>query len=97
MSERIDSALRSVDQLESGFKLFSKELEKIKNQLEELKVALNSNSTEQKEQSAVKEEAKPKKPPVTIRREDQEKEDVELLDNRGYHIQVVGLGVQKLD
>lgn len=95
MSEKIDSTLKSVEQLESGFKLFSKELEKIKNQLEELKLVLNSQSVEQIIEPAPSPEVKPKKPPVIMRREDQE--EVELLDNKGYQIQVVGLGVQKLD
>ena len=95
MSEKIDSTLKSVEQLESGFKLFSKELEKIRNQLEELKLVLNSQSVEQTIQPAPSPEVKLKKPPVIMRREDQE--EVELLDNKGYQIQVVGLGVQKLD
>ena len=95
MSERIDSTIKSVEQLESGLKLFTKELEKIKGQLEELKLVLNSQSTDQAKQPLLSPEVKAKKPHVTIRREDQEA--VEVLDSSGYQIQVVGLGVQKLD
>jgi len=95
MSERIDSTIKSVEQLESGFKLFTKELEKIKKQLEELKLVLNSQAADQTSQPVPSPEIKAKKPPVIMRREDQE--EVELLDNKGYQIHVVGLGVQKLE
>jgi len=95
MSEKIDSTLKSVAELESGFKLFSKELEKIKNQLEELKLILNSQNPEVEKKSTTLVQPKEKKSTLVVRREDQE--EAELLDNKGYQIQVVGLGVQKID
>lgn len=95
MSEKIDSTLRAVAELKSGLGLFSKELEKIQTQLEELKAILNSQSVEEKKPPIVTSAAKTKKPPVVIRREDQE--EVEVLSSPSYQIQVVGLGVQKIE
>lgn len=95
MSEKIDSTLKSVAELETGLGLFSKELQKIKSQLEELKTILNSQAVD----VVVKYENSPppkvKKSPVVIRREDQE--EPEVITTSAYQIQVVGLGVQKIE
>jgi regulator of replication initiation timing len=98
MSDKIDSTLRSVADLRTGIQYFSKELDKIQFQLEELKRILNSQSTNtssEKKEIEVVEKKPQKKIPVVVRREDQE--EVEVLDSSGYQIQVVGLGVQKMD
>jgi regulator of replication initiation timing len=98
MSDKIDSTLKSVADLRTGIQYFSKELDKIQFQLEELKRILNSQSTNtssEKKEIEVVEKKPQKKIPVVVRREDQE--EVEVLDSSGYQIQVVGLGVQKMD
>jgi len=96
MNDQINSTIKSVIELKSGIGLFSKELEKIHSQLEELRSILASQQTV----SNIKEEqvsnpTPTQKKTLVVRREDQE--EVELLDNKGYQIHVVGLGVQNLD
>ena len=98
MSDKIDSTLKSVADLRTGIQYFSKELDKIQFQLEELKRILNSqsaNTSSEKKEIEVVEKKPQKKNPVVVRREDQE--EIEILDSSGYQIQVVGLGVQKVD
>jgi regulator of replication initiation timing len=98
MSDKIDSTLKSVADLRTGIQYFSKELDKIQFQLEELKRILNSqsaNTSSEKKEIEVVEKKPQKKNPVVVRREDQE--EIEILDSSGYQIQVVGLGVQKMD
>jgi regulator of replication initiation timing len=97
MNDQINSTIKSVMELKSGIGLFSKELDKIHSQLEELRSILASKQTV--ESAPAQQISTPtqtvKKQNVVVRREDQE--EVELLDNKGYQIHVVGLGVQKLD
>ncbi len=96
MSDKINETIKSVIELKSGIGLFSRELEKIHSQLEELKsilAAKQADPTTQEQQ--VLKPAPIQKKTLVVRREDQE--EVELLDNKGYQIHVVGLGVQKLE
>jgi hypothetical protein len=95
MSEKIDSTLNSVAELETGLGLFSKELQKIKSQLEELKTILNSQVVDEVVKPQNSTPPKVKKSPVVIRREDQE--EPEIVTTSNYQIQVVGLGVQKME
>jgi regulator of replication initiation timing len=96
MSDKINETIKSVIELKSGIGLFSRELEKIHSQLEELKsilAAKQADPTTQEQQ--VSKPAPIQKKTLVVRREDQE--EVELLDNKGYQIHVVGLGIQKLE
>ena len=55
----------------------------------------SANTSSEKKEIEVVEKKPQKKNPVVVRREDQE--EIEILDSSGYQIQVVGLGVQKVD
>jgi regulator of replication initiation timing len=95
MMEKIDSTLKTVSDLKSGIGFFSKELDKIQSQLEELKKILNSQNTEAKVPQVSTQIEKKKKPSLVVRREDQE--EPEIVTTQSYQIQVVGLGVQKIE
>ena len=100
MKDKIDSTIKTIFELKSGVSLFSKELDKIQSQLNELREIINSQSQDSLQEerstpSTVVNDVPKKKPSLVVRREDQE--DVEVLDSSGYTIQVVGLGVQKLE
>lgn len=95
MTDKIDSTLKTVSDLKSGIGLFSKELEKIQSQLEELKNILNSQNTEVKNLNTEILTEKKKKTPIVVRREDAEQPQDTVAPN--YQIQVVGLGVQKIE
>jgi hypothetical protein len=95
MMEKIDSTLKTVSDLKSGIGFFSKELDKIQSQLEELKKILNSQNTESQVPQVSTQIEKKKKPSLVVRREDQE--EPEIVTTQSYQIQVVGLGVQKIE
>lgn len=95
MMDKIDTTLKAVADLKSGIGFFSKELEKIQSQLEELKKILNSQNTESQVPQPDIQAEKKKKSPVVVRREDQE--EPEIVTTPTYQIQVVGLGVQKIE
>jgi hypothetical protein len=96
MNDKIDTTINMVSSLKTGISHLTKELEKIQTHLEELRLAINS---EKSESAAIKPDEiivqKKKKVPVVVRREDQE--IPEVVEPATYKIQVVGLGIQKLE
>lgn len=96
MNEKLDTTIKMVSNLKNGVSHLTKELEKIQAQLEELKAVIGAKDSES--QAITPTEilpAKPKKQSVVVRREDQ---DVpEVVETTPYKIQVVGLGIQKME
>jgi hypothetical protein len=97
MKEQLEKTISMVSTLKNGVSHLTKELEKIQFQLEELKSIINSKPKESDSivPTEIIEEKK-KKTPVVVRREDQEIPEV-IETPSSYKIQVVGLGVQKLE
>lgn len=97
MNERIDSALKVLSDLKTGLSFFQNQIDKIKSELEELKVINEANNPEQivkdNPQTALFVNSEKRNP--TVRRSDSEDKQPESTTQ--YNIQVVGLGVEKLD
>ena len=96
MNEKLDTTIRMVSNLKDGISHLTKELEKIQNQLEELKTVIGVKDSESP--AIIPTEilpAKPKKQPVVVRREDQD--ELEVVETTPYKIQVVGVGIQKME
>lgn len=97
MTERFDSALKVLSELKTGLSVFQNQIDKIKLELEDLKLLhLESNPekmTNTNPQSALFVNSEKKNP--VVRRADSE--DMPGEKPTQYNIQVVGLGVEKVD
>lgn len=97
MNERIDSALKVLSDLKTGLFIFQEQVDKIRIELEELKIINGSNNSEQvikeNSQSTLFVNSERKNP--VVRRADSEDSQAEPAPQ--YNIQVVGLGVEKVD
>jgi hypothetical protein len=97
MIERIDSTLKALSDLKTGLSFFQNPFDKIKSELEEIKSLHLANNPEQvanaNPQSALFSNSEKKNP--IVRRADSE--DAPAEKPTQYNIQVVGLGVEKVD